>query len=491
MTMDPATQSLARQVVYQIFPDRFAIGGGLAGEAKCAAPAYAVPGGQARGWSESPLHHPYARQFFGGDLDGIAERLDYLADLGVTTVYLTPVFTALSNHKYDATDLDKVDPMFGGEPALLRLLAALHGRGMKLVLDTVLNHVSDQHPWFLAARAGDPAFRDFFTFLPGGEYLCWKGHAHMPELNLDHGAVRDRLYRRHDSVVQRWLARGVDGWRFDVAQDVGLEVAGELARIVRARFPHAWLIGEIFGFGGAWLKDGRSYHGTMNYYFGTALLAWLKGEIGALQMNRALADAREGCGLPGLLGSWTVLSSHDTPRLRTALPGPAQVRLALLALMTLPGVPMLYYGEETGMEGGADPDNRRPMPWDERLWDPATRTWVKALIAVRGASAALRHGDVQPLGDRLPGNALVFLRATDEPGEAALVVLNGSGEPLKARLLLPYSHWYDGVPLRDALGRAAGMTVQASSVLLELPPWEGAVYEAFEPLGNYRYRKLR
>ena len=268
MTLDPATRSLASQVVYQIFPDRFAPGGGNA-----------APAGQLRGWDESTLHQPYARQFFGGDLDGITGHLDYLADLGVTAVYLTPVFTAPSNHKYDATDLDAIDPMFGGEAALLRLLAALHGRGMKLVMDTVLNHVSDQHPWFRAARAGDPAFRDFFTFLPDGDYLCWKGHAHMPELNLANGALRDRLYRRPDSVVQRWLGRGVDGWRFDVAQDVGLEVADELGELVRARFPEAWLIGEIFGFGGAWLKGGRGYHGTMNYYFGTALLAWLKGDL--------------------------------------------------------------------------------------------------------------------------------------------------------------------------------------------------------------------
>ena len=480
MTLDPATRSLASQVVYQIFPDRFAPGGGNA-----------APAGQLRGWDESTLHQPYARQFFGGDLDGITGHLDYLADLGVTAVYLTPVFTAPSNHKYDATDLDAIDPMFGGEAALLRLLAALHGRGMKLVMDTVLNHVSDQHPWFRAARAGDPAFRDFFTFLPDGDYLCWKGHAHMPELNLANGALRDRLYRRPDSVVQRWLGRGVDGWRFDVAQDVGLEVADELGELVRARFPEAWLIGEIFGFGGAWLKGGRGYHGTMNYYFGTALLAWLKGEIGAVQVNRALADARDGYGLAGLLNSWTVLSSHDTPRLRTALPGPAQVRLALLALMTLPGVPMLYYGEEVGLEGGADPDNRRPMPWDESRWDPGTRAWVKGLIAARRSRAALCHGDVQALGDRLPGNALVFLRATDQPGDAALVVLNGSPEPLRARLLLPYSHWYDSVPLGDVLGRAAAMTVQASSVQLDLPPWEGAVFEACEPFANYRYRKSR
>jgi len=304
MPLTPATRTLASQIVYQIFPERFAIGGGLAGEAKLADPAYDVPGAGRRAWTDSPVHKPYGQQFYGGDLDGIREHLDDLAELGVTAVYLTPIFTAPSNHKYDATGFDAIDPMFGGEPALERLLEALHARGMKLILDTVLNHVSDRHPWFLAARDGDPRFRAFFTFPPTGGHDHWKGSAYMPELNLANEAVLDLLYRRPDSLVQRWLARGIDGWRFDVAQDVGLKVAEDLGAIIRARFPEAWLIGEVFGFGGSWVASGRGYHGTMNYYFGTALLAWLNGELGAVQMNRAVMDAREGCGLPGLLNSW-------------------------------------------------------------------------------------------------------------------------------------------------------------------------------------------
>jgi alpha-glucosidase len=491
MPLDPLTRNLASQIVYQIFPERFAIGDGLTSEAKLASPAYDLPGAQKRAWSASPMHKPYGQQFFGGDLDGIREHLDYLAELGVTAVYLTPIFTAPSNHKYDATDYGAIDRMFGGEPALDRLLEALHERGMKLILDTVLNHVSDRHPWFLAARDGDPRFRDFFTFPPTGGHDHWKGSSYMPELNLANEAVLDLLYRRPDSLVQSWLERGIDGWRFDVAQDVGLKVAEDLGAIVRARFPDAWLIGEVFGFGGSWLESGQGYHGTMNYYFSTALLGWLKGELGAAQVNRAIADAREGCGLPGLLCSWTILSSHDTPRLASTLGGAARVRLAQLAQMTLPGVPMLYYGEELGMTGAADPDNRRPMPWDTSLWDHAQRAWVKDLLAIRQGNPALRYGDVRVLGDRLPGNALVFLRFTEQPGEAALVVINDADEPLRTRLLLPYSHWYDGVPLRDALGVAGDLQVQAASVLLDVAPHSGAVYEAFEPFEHYRYFKAR
>ena len=491
MTLDSLTRTFASQVAYQIFPERYAIGGGLTGEAKLAAPAYDVPGAQKRDWEDETVHKPVNKQFFGGDLDGITERVGYLADLGVTTVYLTPIFKSPSNHKYDATDFKAIDPMFGGEPALERLLGTLHRQGMKLILDAVLNHVSDQHPWFQACRNGNPECDAFFTFSAEGDYPCWQDRAYMPELNLANPKVLDILYREPDSVVQHWLARGIDGWRFDVAQDLGLEVAEELGGLVRERFPQAWLTGELFGFGGSWLKDRNGYHGTMNYYFRTALLCWLKGEIDGLQVNRAIADAREGYGLKGLLCSWTILSTHDTPRLKSALGEPAKVRLALLAQMTLPGVPLIYYGEEIGMEGAADPENRRPMVWDEARWDHGQRQWIKSLIAIRQNNPALQYGDVKVLGDRLPGNALVFLRFTDQPGEGALVVINGSDQPLKARLLLPYSHWYDGVPLRDALGAAPDTRVDAAAVQLEIAPHSGAIYQAYEPFKRYHYFKPR
>jgi alpha-glucosidase len=143
------------------------------------------------------------------------------------------------------------------------------------------------------------------------------------------------------------------------------------------------------------------------------------------------------------------------------------------------------------MEGGPDPDNRRPMLWDESRWDQGQRAWVKALIAIRQRNPALQYGDVWVLGDRLPGNALVFLRHTDQPGEAALVAINGSDQPLRAKLLLPYSHWYDGVPLRDALGHAGDLQVQASSLWLDLAPNSGAIYEPWEPFMHYRYFKTR
>ena len=491
MTVDSFTRSIARQVLYQVFPDRFAIGGGLSCEQKLATPAYELPGVQKQDWNVPVSHEPGGGRFFGGDLDGIADRIDYLVDLGVTGVYTTPIFQSPSNHKYDATDFFRVDPMFGGDAAFDRLLTALHDRGLKLILDAVLNHVSDQHPWFSKARAGDPVYRDYFSHSVDGSQQYWQDFRSLPELNLASEVLRDKLYRQPDSLVHHWLARGIDGWRFDVAQDVGIPVAEELAGIIGKSFPQAWLIGELCGFGGSWLEGGRGFHGMMNYYHRTALLSWLSGDIDARQMNRAVADMRQGYGLKGLLRSWNMLSSHDTPRLRTALGDIGKSRLAQLAQMTLPGVPLIYYGEEIGMEGGADPDNRQPMRWGESDWDHGQRQWVKSLIAIRQNNPALQYGDVMVLGDRLDGNALVFLRHTDQPGEAALVVINLSGQVLRAKLLLPYSHWYDGVPLRDALGQAPETRVHGGSVQLEVAPGAGAIYEAWEPYEHYRCFKPR
>ncbi|MFC4158526.1 glycoside hydrolase family 13 protein [Chitinimonas lacunae] len=488
---DAFTRRIARQVVYQIFPERFAIGRGLDSAGKLADPAYQIEGAVARDWNDSTMHQPWAQQFFGGDLDGIADRLDYLQMLGIDTLYLTPIFSAPSNHKYDATDFFCVDPMFGGDAALDRLLNALRPRAMGLLLDAVLNHVSDRHPWFLAAQAGDSNYRNFFGYNAQGEALCWQDFGSMPELNLANPEVRDRLYRQPDSVVQYWLARGISGWRFDVAQDVGIEVAEDLVASVGKRYPDALLLGELNGFSGSWFDSGQGFHGMMNYWYRTALLAWLGGEIDAIQMNRAISDARQGYGLSGLLCSWNMLSSHDTPRLLTSLGSSRRVRLAQLAQFTLPGVPLLYYGEEIGMEGGPDPDCRRPMRWNPAEQDQQQLEWTRRLIALRRANPALQYGDVIVLGDRLPGNALVYLRHTERPGEAALIVINLGEQPLRHKLLLPYSHWYDGVPLRDALGNCSDTRMAAGAVQLDVPAGEAALYQAFEPYNRYTFFKPR
>ena len=207
-------------MIYQIFPERFAIGKPNDIQTKLAQPAYQRAGYTRHAtWDEEPTG---GSDFFGGDLRGVIDHLDYLQDLGAEAVYLTPIFTAYSNHKYDTVDYQSVDPMFGDEHVLGELIDGLHQRGMRLIMDAVLNHVGTEHSWFQAARRDEKPYRDFFTFLADGKYLCWWGYDTLPELRLEHPLLARLLYRDPDSILQRWLARGLDDWRFDAALDVGL-----------------------------------------------------------------------------------------------------------------------------------------------------------------------------------------------------------------------------------------------------------------------------
>ena len=258
---------MADQITYQIFPDRFAIGKPHTSESKLALPEYQAGDYGRRRWDELPENPSRGKDFFGGDLAGIGDKLDYIQGLGVTCLYLTPVFIAPSNHKYDTTDFFTIDPQFGGEAALTNLIAELKRRKMRLILDAVFNHVSDNHPW-----AKNP---EFVT----GE--SWRGFKHMPELNLADEKLQDILFRKPDSVLQKYLAMGVDGFRFDVAVDVGLPVV----KAMRAAFPDAVLLGEVMCFAGDWCRD---FTGVMNYYFRDALLNWMRYEISTRQMASAM-----------------------------------------------------------------------------------------------------------------------------------------------------------------------------------------------------------
>jgi alpha-glucosidase len=210
---DPPPARSLDDVVYQIFPDRFARSGSVDGRTP---PDWAIP----CDWDTPVIGRgpetPY--QFYGGDLDGIASHVDHIAGLGVTTVYLTPIFPARSNHRYDAAAFDHVDPLLGGDAALARLAAVLHGRGLRLIGDITTNHCGDAHPWFAAARAGSALEREMFYF-DGSCYECWAGVPSLPKFNWGSAELRRRFLAGPDSVIRRWLRPpyGLDGWRVDVA----------------------------------------------------------------------------------------------------------------------------------------------------------------------------------------------------------------------------------------------------------------------------------
>ncbi len=469
---DPPPSWAADAVVYEIFPDRFARS---AAAAERRPPDWAIP----CDWDTTEVigrgpETPY--QFYGGDLDGIAERLDHVAQLGANTVYLTPVFPARSNHRYDAAAFDRVDPLLGGDPALRRLADAVHRRGWRLLGDLTTNHCGDTHPWFTAAAA-DPAAaeRDMFYFDPKtGDYEAWYGIRSLPKFNWGSTELRRRFLDGPDSVTARWLD-GFDGWRVDVANMTGRsgaddfthEVAALLRRAAVAARPDAALVAEHFHDASGDL-DRDGWQGTMNYAgFLRPVWSWLRSDDLDLtnflgvprrvyrRAGRAAVDTMRAFAAHiswrAYLHSWTLLGSHDTARIRTVVGAAARQEVAAGLLLTLPGVPMVFAGDEIGLTGTNGEDSRTPYPWRRPAeWDTATLARYRALIALRHRYAALRYGGLRFA--HVADDVLVFLRET--AGERLLIqARRSSGAPV--RLPLPASDAvYGGAPalVPDAAG---------------------------------------
>jgi alpha-glucosidase len=484
-------------VFYEIFPERFADGNPSnnvrSGEYLC----YGRPV-VARPWGEPPTGHDKtgAIEFFGGDLPGILQQLNYLEELGISALYLTPIFTAPSNHKYDVEDYLHVDPHFGGDDALIVLRQALQARGIRLVLDMVPNHCGSTHPWFLKAQA-DPAAEEaeFFTFnRDRSEYATWLGVSSLPKLNYRSHRLRQVMYAGRNAIMRHWLRPpfSIDGWRLDVASmlarqgevQLGHKVGRGIRRAVKEEAPHAYLLGEHF-FDGTPHLQGDELDACMNYQgFLLPLQQWLAPVSQAHHWPAPWAS-RHPLPTEALVEQWraflaaipwqiamqqlNLLGSHDTPRISNILGGDEQrVRLAAVLLFTYPGVPCVYYGDEIGLDGSGDPDNRRCMIWNPQEWNGHLREWYRMLIQMRRTSPALRRGGMQFV--YAARETLAYLR--EAPEERLLVAAKRASDEVQA---LPVRHvgLADGTRLREALSGAEA-TVVGGMLPLESLPAPGA-----------------
>jgi alpha-glucosidase len=446
-----------RTLIYQIFVDRFA---GPEGRT-LTIPASADP------WK----HHA------GGTLDGIVRRLDHIRSIGADAIYLTPIFRAETNHKYDTGSYDEVDPRFGGNAAFEALAAACKEYGMGLILDGVFNHVGEHHPWFEEARrssSSDKARYFKFAHHPD-QFACWRGHGSLPELDLENPDLASELFIKKRSVLRRWLKRGATGWRLDCANDLGFAVCRLATRMAKRDRAEDGVIGEVMTWAEDWVRANR-LDGVMNYYFRESVLGVAKKEVAPLQTAYNFERMSERYPRSALLRSWNILSTHDTPRIATLLTDVAARRFALTMAFVFPGIPLIYYGEEVGLEGDADPDNRRPMLWDEARWDRATLEHTRMLARIRGAERALLEGAYLPFPQPAEPKLIAFARTTNIPKEVVVVVANGSPEPLRRRVFVPYAHLYDALPLTDLLGAHRTATVSAGRIEVDLAPWQVAVF---------------
>jgi cyclomaltodextrinase / maltogenic alpha-amylase / neopullulanase len=471
-------------IFYQIFPDRFAR------SARLPKPDYLED------WDAAPTFRGYK----GGDLYGIIEHLDHIEALGANALYLTPIFQAASNHRYNTYDYYQVDPMLDGTQALRELLDTCHARGMRVMLDGVFNHAGRGFFPFhdlLESGASSP-YRDWFylqsfslnAYQPqhGLGYRAWGGHASLPKFNTAAPAVRKFLW----NVAEHWLAFGIDGWRLDAPHEIDDDTFWqEFRRRCRAVNPEAYLVGEIWGEASRWLQ-GDQFDAVMYYELTRALFGFVAAEslnqeeirkgaykqitpLSAEGFAEAISRMQSTYRSEVTTVQFTLLGSHDPARALTIVgEDESAIRLALLLQMTYPGAPCIYYGDEIGLTGKHDPLNRQGMPWHKpESWNRALLEYLQRLIGLRRAHAALRWGSYRTLHAR--DGLYAFVRELQ--GERFLIVLNVNRRPVKLEVSTAAFPELHG-PCRDLL---SGRSVRIEHQQLtgdDLPARAGAVFRS-------------
>ncbi len=409
-------------VFYQIFPDRFRRG--------------------CEDWSTDP--NAFAdRSLCGGDLAGIRKSIPYLQKLGISALYLTPVFHAHAYHKYDTLDYYCIDPCFGDNEQFRSLVKSLHDCRIRVVLDGVFNHCSDRHPFFLDAVARGPASKYWHWFTVQGDsiqtdpepnYARWAGVRSMPEWNHDNPDVVGYLL----DVVRYWIDEfRIDGWRLDTTEYLPPDFVREIYRVARRNSPEIYILGEVMGLGTPWFRH-QALDGVMHYRLWEGITEFFATQAWDAQVFwHSIYAHWHSYPEDANYGSYTLLSSHDRPRFLTACRGDvARLRLALAFQLTFPGAPAIYYGDEVGLHGADDPDNRRRFPWDPSRWNLALHEEVCSLISLRRGSDALRRGTLALHGAQ--GRTLSYLRSL--PSEQILVALNADSDRTDD-LRLPDGAW--------------------------------------------------
>ena len=455
---------------YQIFPDRFR-------RTRVPDPQGMVGGRWVHtAWQEEPEFRPDKngeirnRDFFGGDLKGVMEKLDYLQGLGVETLYFCPIFEAAENHRYGTADYSNIDPMLGTEEDFTQLCAMAHQRGMRVMLDGVFNHTGYVSRYFNgdgfyptpgACQSEGSPYRSWFNFIHWpDQYESWWGIYSLPAVNEHDPSYRNFIFGGEDSVVRRWLRAGADGWRLDVADELPDDFVRGIHEAARAEKPDAVIIGEVWEDGSTKVAYGvrrrhimgRHCDGLMNYPFRNAVLSYLKGGDAADFVN-AMETLRENYPRFAYYSAMNSLGTHDTARILTLLGaeegcehqskewrsnyrlGPDQrrrakelLKLGAALMFAFPGSPTVYYGDEAGMEGFEDPFNRRTFPWGRE--DSELMGWFSRLGHLRKQSQALRQGDIHYRVGK--GPVLAFTRTHGE--ETILAVFNTGSEEATLRL---------------------------------------------------------
>jgi glycosidase len=449
-------------IFYQIFPDRFANGD----------PDNDPPNVQK--WGSAPT----AWGFQGGDLRGIIQHLDYLLDLGITAIYLNPIFLSPSTHRYNTSDYYQIDPKLGTMADFRDLVDSVHRNGMRLILDGVFNHVGRGFFAFVDVleNGKNSPYKDWFHIkdFPVNaydesqpiNYQGWWDHKSLPKLNTSNKQVRKYIF----DVARYWVEQGSDGWRLDVPNEIDDDgFWAEFRSVVHAANREAYLVGEIWDVNSRWANDSH-FDGLTNYPVRDALVALLQGRENAVQFDARISSILKAYTHENLAAMFTPLDSHDTERFKTMVAGNVdKLKMAFLFQMAFPGAPAIYYGDEVGMEGGKDPDSRRAFPWNEEEWAQDLRTWVKTLISVRKRTPCLRRGDFSCLNAE--NGSYAFSRTTGE--EKVIIALNASSKARRLEIQCSSLGLNEGRSLQDFM-TGEKHVVSGGKISLNLPGWSGA-----------------
>ncbi|MHA1984051.1 MAG: alpha-amylase family glycosyl hydrolase [Candidatus Hodarchaeales archaeon] len=429
---------ISKEIFYQIFPDRF-FDGNPSNNVKT--DEYEVHGQSTKAmkWNEIQninwSNYP-SLEFYGGDIEGIKQKIPYLKNLGITSLYLNPIFEAASNHKYDTINYKRIDPHFGTNKEFSDFVKTLHENDMKIMLDAVINHTGEGHHWF--NRLGwfefgaynspkDPKRNYYIYYSEDPEnYESWLGHKSLPVLNFNSEELKNEIYRNEDSILKYWMKEpyNIDAWRFDVANMLArnrkthnyLEIWREIRNNLKDLSKDIYLIGEHF-FDPSELLDGSTLDGVMNYKnFCSLIRQWLSREISfrtyenerkidkitlkakltSLEVIQQLKEFSSLIPFQILELNFNLLGSHDLPRIFTILNRDVDLyKLAITLLFTFIGIPSIYYGDEIGLEGNYDPDCRRPMIWNEENWNKEINDFYKKIIDIRKSLIELQNGSIK------------------------------------------------------------------------------------------------
>lgn len=440
-------------VVYQIFPDRFYRPEEVKNPKKNTF-IYAT-------WDDDPLYLKDAKgniarwDFFGGNLEGIIAKLPYLKDMGISCIYVNPIFSSPSNHRYDTSDYNTVDPMLGNEADFRRLCKTAGSMGIKIILDGVFSHTGSDSIYFNkegnypgegAYQSKDSKYHSWYRFLEfPDKYESWWGIENMPNVNETDPSYMDFIIDGEDSVLAHWIRAGAAGWRLDVADELPDKFIKKLRKRLKGLDEGGVLIGEVWEDASNKISYGerRTYllgeglDSVTNYPLRSILIDFLTGMIGADMVHRRIMSLYENYPREQFYSCLNLLGSHDVPRILTIMEkahgrdcpkATAMLKLMVFLQMTLPGVPVIYYGDEAGLRGGNDPENRKGYPWGKE--NQELMAWYKEMIRIRKSDDIFVSGDFISLD--IDEDVYGFVRSMENT--RAVVLVNRSNRQKEVRI---------------------------------------------------------